>query len=85
MTNNENHVSAVRPTGSDRPARNAGTTRPPARKRQVFDVLRDLAIVRGRYEDARAQAESIIETIELRARLHELRAEASAARTGILQ
>ncbi len=78
----ENHVAAARRTGRDRPPTGPGATRPGSAgtARPVGEVLSELSRVRGRYEDLRSNGQVRIETVQLRTRLHELRAEAATAR-----
>ena len=78
----ENHVAAARRTGRDRPPTGPRATRPGSAgtARPVGVVLSELARVRGRYEDLRSNEQVRIETVQLRTRLHELRAEAATAR-----
>ncbi len=78
----ENHVVATRRTGQDRPPVASRATRPglAANARPVGEVLSELSRVRGRYEDLRSDGRVRIETVQLRTRLHELRAEAATAR-----
>lgn len=83
MQASKSHIAAIGRTGPDRPARGSGSTRPGSadRARPVNEVLKDLSEVRGRYEDLRAAEEGRPEVVELRSRLHELRAEAATARS----
>ena len=76
------HVAVAELVGRDRPARGPMATRPGSATgtRPVDEVLRDLSRVRVRYEALRASEQARAETAELHTRLHELRAEAAAAR-----
>ncbi len=75
-------VVAARRTGRDRPPTAPRASRPgsAATARPVVEVLSELSRVRGRYEDLRSDEWTRVETVQLRTRLHELRAEAATAR-----
>ncbi len=78
----EKHVAAAGRTGRDRPPTGPRASRPgsAATARPVGVVLSELSRVRVRYEDLRSNGQVRVETVQLRTRLHELRAEAATAR-----
>lgn len=80
MNTTENHVGAAGPAGADRPPQTVRASRPTSTPRKINEVLPELARIRGRYEDVRSDAGSRKESVRLKTRLHELRAEAARAR-----